>query len=859
MSWIRSVFELSETAPADGEVVEVGAVSRYRFQTSATDTPDGIYVIAPSTGAGRWLRLGPPGLTLTEAGLGASPSRKSTRASGTGGDHDVTLAAPMDFQNGDAVVVHGAGPGCRLSAPGPPRLRASAKGSTSYSYAAVAVSQDRSYTMVGAIATVDDAPDALSDDCHVEVEWHPEDVDPDAHLLIIYRRRGTGPWEAIGGLVANPYRFRDPDLVSEPIRVVLVDTGRERLAGLAAWLPGQPPSETGAGQLQTRIVAGGGSTRLRLESPLETTITRGEFRHDAGRPFQRAIDAFRGRIPSDGGRLHIPAGEYEVHARVRVDKRCLIEGDGRNQTRLFFMDGCGLEIEGQHTSRQATTGQQTLIRDLTLTYSSKKTIPAGNPVALSSQTLPEAATSVQEWFHGALVLVTAQCEFHAVDVQSAVGNGFVFYGWPALSDGSVNVNCNVSLVVSCSVTGSLGHGFAVRGSDANQIAFIQADVVGCEGWGFLDRSFLGCHFYATHTSANRRGAYLTSVDVASSTYVGAYSESGLQRVSSAAQGTIIVGGVHGAKWRAEERSLKLYQFDQPGIQPGLHIHHADGAMSTQLGQARSNSPELRRYASTHDGQRLNHFRMFVRSSSESYIRDHYSTSRLVSREWLGPNARGSGLIRYPRGLIMGRGSTQRRISMTDGTALGHGAYDSGDILLDASGRTLCARPRHRFALGPIWSSDRVVHVGDTVVPTQPNGRGYVAVDVRDPRSVGRTGDTEPEIWPTTPAEQITDGVVVWECWGGDTADLQQIGPAVQHGLLSFGTIAPNTTAASTLTVKGVGEGDAVVPTPEPGLPDGLLWAGHVHAPDHVEIRLANLTTTPIAVPDTTWHVAVHPA
>ena len=178
--------------------------------------------------------------------------------------------------------------------------------------------------------------------------------------------------------------------------------------------------------------------------------------------------------------------------------------------------------------------------------------------------------------------------------------------------------------------------------------------------------------------------------------------------------------------------------------------------------------------------------------------------------------------------------------MTDTTALGHGAYDVGDILLDASGRTLCARPRHRFALGPPWSSDRVVHVGDTVVPTQPNGRGYVAVDVHDPRSVGRTGDTEPEIWPTTPGEQTIDGVVVWECWGGDTADLQEVGPTVHHGLLSFGTIEPNTTASATLTVTGVSEGDAVVPTPGPGLPDGLIWAGHVHAPDLVQIRLANL-------------------
>jgi hypothetical protein len=859
MSWVASIFELQDrSAPAADEIVSVGDVSRYRFAAASDAPADGIYVVAPRPGGGRWLRMGPPGLVLTEAALGARPSRARVRASGEGGSLEVDLTAPADFADGDAVVIHNAGASCDLTAPGRPVLRARSSGSRTLRYAAVAVAEDRSFTGAGEAAELADAPDRIETASVVEVDWDAASVDPAAHLLIVYRQIDDGEWEPIGGLVANPHRLRDTRLVREPIRLQLVDDGRSRLAGLAPWLPSTIPREGGRGQILTRIVRGGGSRHLTLEHPLQAEVDGVEFRHDAGMPFQRAIDAFRGRRPSDGGRLHIPAGEFELNMRVRIDKRCLVEGDGRNQTRLVLMDGWGIEIEGQHTSRAGTSGQQSLLRDFTITYSSTKTVPAGNPVALLSLTPEEAATSVEEWFSGAVVLVTAQCELHSVAVQNGVGSGFVFYGWPALPDGSAETNCNVSLVVSCSVSGTLGHGFATRGDDANQIAFIQANAVGCAGWGFADRSFLGTHFYATHAAANQRGAYLTTADVAASTYVGAYSERA-QPVSSAAQGTIIVGGMHGARWRSEERSLKIYQFDRPGIQPGIHLHHADGSTSSEFGHWKASVPQLRRYGSTHPTARLNHVRDVVRRGDHVRIRDYYARARLVGREWLGSYVRGSGLIRYPRGALWGGERAERRVAMVNGLPSEFGVYDVGDVLFDAAQEALCYRPRRRFALGSPWAPGRETHVGDVVTPSRPDGFAYVAATIDEPDQRGDTGDTEPDPWPAAEGATITDGAIVWQCWGIDRPDLATIAPRPHRVPLAFGTVAAGASTGASARVDRLRAGDATLAVPSTPLAPDLLVTSSAPTDDTVEVRLRNMASTDLVVPDQTWTIHVLPS
>src|SRR4051812_5800059 len=119
MSWVGSIFALQDRpAPVADEIVDVGDVSRYRFAPASAADADGIYVVAPHTGGGRWLRVGPPGLVLTEAALGARSSRAGSHATGNSGSLDVRLTDAADFTDGDAVVVHNAGPGCRLSAPG---------------------------------------------------------------------------------------------------------------------------------------------------------------------------------------------------------------------------------------------------------------------------------------------------------------------------------------------------------------------------------------------------------------------------------------------------------------------------------------------------------------------------------------------------------------------------------------------------------------------------------------------------------------------------------------------------------------------------------------------------------------------
>lgn len=66
---------------------------------------------------------------------------------------------------------------------------------------------------------------------------------------------------------------------------------------------------------------------------------------------------------------------------------------------------------------------------------------------------------------------------------------------------------------------------------------------------------------------------------------------------------------------------------------------------------------------------------------------------------------------------------------------------------------------HKLIKGTAWESEQAYAVGDTVVPTVPNGFKYVCT------VAGTSGASEPS-WPEVVGTTKTDGTVTWTCYSG---------------------------------------------------------------------------------------------
>ena len=173
------------------------------------------------------------------------------------------------------------------------------------------------------------------------------------------------------------------------------------------------------------------------------------------------------------------------------------------------------------------------------------------------------------------------------------------------------------------------------------------------------------------------------------------------------------------------------------------------------------------------------------AEDDNSIRDQYLGLTGVSREWTGPYKRGSGLIRYPRGIILGsvdgigklkvRSGTDRRILMADPNHLPFGTYSPGDVIFDSTGETLAALPTAPFALGKEWEAGVSINIGD--VRIGPSDTAYVALATSGEDGIsGLTNDSGG--LPTPPpdiGDVVVDGEITWLCWGAATPQIRAVG------------------------------------------------------------------------------------
>lgn len=755
--YLDSVFDLEAHAPEPREIVDVitpdDLHARYRHVPEQAPI-DGVFTIQALGGYGHWRRLGPRRLRLGEPALDTVHRVSATAVERTfvsGSGTALSCAFPKGFRAGEHVVVFAAGADGDQVAPGAPSLTGPGTDPsvpTTYRYKAVSLGIDRDVSVAGPVAEIV----ANATKPGITVDFAPSAVPANAHLLIVYRQKNAGPWEAVRGLVANPWRFRDPVLVSEPVRVRFVDDGEAKLS-MGTWLPATPPAAPVAKQLRTRVRAVAGGV-VHLEHAARQ-VTNAIMVHDAYAPVRRAIDL---GVPLDVG-----AGDFQLHGLANINRVVEIAGEHPETSILRVWDGWGVSIDDPGVGNGgASGGRNAALRDIGLKYNSQNTLPCGNPVVVESDPLDPLKPN-RTW-PGCILLVSTRARLDRVWGTLARGTGVVFWGWPGLVDGSVHTNCNQGVVIDCSFSSAKdGHGWFFRGSDANQIVSFAGNAVNNEGFGFLDRSFLGITTIGAHTSNNKLGPYHTPGAAAASTYVGCYSEAN-QTPSSFEQGTVVLGGDHGAGFSDSELALLLMR--ATGVNAMRFLYLAPGDSQVQIGQPSPTTQELLRFSGGHDDPAPRKPKHVTARRGDDAIQRYYETTAYPAEIHHGVHPRGQGVLEHPRGTLLPGGYLDTAFSAT--TPLAPFAYYPGDRIWDADAG-VARTPAVPFVVAGSWQGNVKYNLGQVCRPPIANGLGYIAHSCSGDASTGwgKSAITQPQ-WPVTVGGLVQDGTIVWRCVGPDT-------------------------------------------------------------------------------------------
>lgn len=298
-------------------------------------------------------------IDLTDRPYLAVSSSQTTTGSINSGLTALTLAAAIDFQDGQGIVVHGAGSAHGLSAPAAPvAVRFGASGSTIWDYKVVAItSEDGASASSAASNQIVDAPATLTASNFIRVSITPV---PGAHKYLVYgRKNNTGAgWSYHGACIANPLLdqrghqplvyFNDTTGNFIPPRKPFVNTA---------------PASAASNLLRTRIISGGGSTSLVLADVARTTVSAKTVEHDNLQAFKDAIVACGAdKGDSSGGNIFIPRGQsFRICGDLHIDRAMHIEGAGGEgqypATVLVFSDGFGIQLDGPRTGPAWTPGK----------------------------------------------------------------------------------------------------------------------------------------------------------------------------------------------------------------------------------------------------------------------------------------------------------------------------------------------------------------------------------------------------------------------------------------------------------------------------------------------------------------------
>jgi hypothetical protein len=237
-------------------------------------------------------------------GYGASGSNKTTTtgASFTSGSTTLTLAAALDFKNGQQVRIVGPGLVSVLAAPGGLAVvQKGAAGATTYQYQIACVDSKWGETAANPAVSISNGNARLTYANFNQVTWT---ASPSCIYYAVYGRRS-------GGMA----------LLEITPNLAWYDYGQENVTqgnmAVPSTLSATPPVSAQKGFYYGTITAGGGTTTLTMDTPSGVTVGTGTpVEHDDSAGIQAAMNAatlaVTGFPHGTQDRIFFPPGNYNI-------------------------------------------------------------------------------------------------------------------------------------------------------------------------------------------------------------------------------------------------------------------------------------------------------------------------------------------------------------------------------------------------------------------------------------------------------------------------------------------------------------------------------------------------------------------
>lgn len=234
--------------------------------------------------------------------FGASGSDQTTTGSITAGSNILTLTEPIDFQDGQGILILGAGSASTLATPAAPTVTVEGTTGTSTWGYAIAFRDPNLITGTSAASsptTITTGASTLSTTDYNQITWtYPSGVS-----------------------LAAVYRTASPDTTTYPLGLIgfcggsatFQDVGQAPITQSLWDYAATPPTAPMADPLIATIVSGGGTTTLVLSASATTSVSGAVVLHQDQLALQNALYAQQ----ETGIPVYIPPGVYHVYGPLQ--------------------------------------------------------------------------------------------------------------------------------------------------------------------------------------------------------------------------------------------------------------------------------------------------------------------------------------------------------------------------------------------------------------------------------------------------------------------------------------------------------------------------------------------------------------
>jgi|GEM_PF-5379584 len=512
-------------------------------------------------------------------------------------------------------------------------------------------------------------------------------VQQDVRYWLVYANNGSGNYTYHGTMNANPY-WGGPNV---PPIIAYRDYGTAfkqwcwtNTNATSGNFPNTAPSTPQNARFQTRITGIIGNS-VTMADPAPNGGTGVAVKLDNFLGLTAAIAATSGGGTSNvSKRLRVQEGNFAWDGLLTVDRDIWLSGAGSpapilgGSTVFTYGDGGGIRIVDAANSPNGSAGTSCVLEGFQL-VPEHLSVPSGGGLFTAQDIDPLNRGPLP----GAAIYIQTRATLRNINVAKCVGSNFVVYG----SDSSGGNNCNETQFNTCGAGASIYHGFYVIGDNTNVCHFVACSVSGALGDAFMDYSFLGSSWDSSQVTSANGYAYRVQGSQLHNIYL------------EAAAGTVYCAG---SSAHVDAVFLQESQVHPASVTNGANIYQGNkispqtfgqmnGAFTVQIGGNDGTTVLLVASGSDLPDGNVGTAPPLLHSvahltTNPGALSFTWNGTGNVGARWMGANATGPGILRFPHGLELTDQSenTVARFGGTAGKPTSPGVYSPGCFFIDVN-------------------------------------------------------------------------------------------------------------------------------------------------------------------------------